>query len=121
MDDIPDDVAEALQKDVDKRGVSLTDAIVKILAKRYKLPYTPTNKPSRTRIDSNRLIIKIPEDIWFEVRINAARSGGSMRGVVIYALQQHYKLGPKLPETAKHGRSYPLEGSQDADLHSARS
>lgn len=91
VDSIPDPIRLALLKDARKRKVSVNYMAQSILLKRYRIDI-PCIAGTPHETEADPLLLKIPEELHYEVRQHAARSGATMRAVVIDGLARHYDL-----------------------------
>jgi hypothetical protein len=98
---VPDDIQQALTKDVSRTRRSIQDTVVGILCQRYDVPHTRSKRPLQSQEAGDRLNLKIPEELWLKIRVHAAQTGATARGVILYAVAQHYKLNPVLPTRRK--------------------
>lgn len=91
--DVPDDVRSALTADAEARGISINGAAVAILAGHYGVPIAPGGAPFRTF--GRNLSIRGGDRLHRKIHIDAAKRGGTLRGVVLERLALHYGLEPE--------------------------
>ena len=92
QDDLTDDLREALEADAREKDITMNDAAGRVLAKRYELVWTDTGA-SFSSVSTLPFRLRVPEDIWLKARLDSIARGGTLRGVVLNALHQHYGLG----------------------------
>jgi len=90
--DIPERLRTALISEVEEEGVSATDRAAAIIAGHIGHPYKSTGRGYRFT-KANPLVLKLPDDLWVALRIAAARSRTTYRGLVILALERRYGNG----------------------------
>jgi hypothetical protein len=72
----------------ERTGTSLNNVVCEILAARYGLTFSSTNRPTYDQESPRRrLYLRVPEVIFDEVREEAGV--GSVRGVILTALSDH--------------------------------
>lgn len=102
---LPEDLRAALEKDAEQRNLSLNDAAVRVLAREFRVRWESSGTGYRTSAD--RFKLRIPEHIHRAIKVRAAREpGGTVRGVSLSILADHYGLEPIAPNRRprrKHG------------------
>jgi hypothetical protein len=103
VQDLPAVVLRKIVSDAKKRGISLNDTVVGILADTYGIEREPTSTrftgaPIRTSI-----LLTMPEALHRAIKMDAAgQKGVTMRGLIIAALANHY--GVKEPSNKRRAR-----------------
>jgi hypothetical protein len=102
--DVPADVWEAIVADAEEQGTSRTEVATAILARRFRVRHTPSGAPFRRgELDVNEpLKLRVPEGLRAKIRMEAARHGATIRGVVVGTLAEEYGL--PAPRTARKPR-----------------
>lgn len=79
----------------------MNDVAGEALASYFKLKWVPSGQSyrvERAQVDK----IKVPEELWRRIREEALLvQGGTMRGVVLNVLQEHFNLGLEISRTRK--------------------
>jgi predicted HicB family RNase H-like nuclease len=79
-------VAEAAE-----RKVGMNDLVVGVLAERFSIPFEPTGQVGTIQLgDSTDIVLRMPTRLRRSVAIEAARRGGTIKGVVSAALDRHF-------------------------------
>ena len=94
LEDVPADLVKALNAEHKRSKHSINDIVCNTLAERYALPYGRVVAHRFRPLNHPRVILNVPDDIWRAVRRHAFESEGTQRGVILYALSQHYGLPP---------------------------
>jgi hypothetical protein len=103
VQDVPVDLRAALVADAADRNISINETAVAILAATYGVPREPSTRPHRGESGSTQLLLTVPDSLRTAVRLHAARTGATMRGVVIKSLSDHYEI--EAPDTGRRQRS----------------
>lgn len=103
VQDVPVDLRAALVADAAERNISINEAAVAILASAYGIPREPSTRPHRGESGSTQLLLTVPDGLRSSIRLHAARTGATMRGVVIKALSDHYEI--PAPDAGRRQRS----------------
>jgi len=110
---LPAQIRRALVSDARAQNVRLNDAAGKALASYFDMEWEPSGQSyrvERAKIDK----IKVPEKLWRRIRGEALRlQRGTMRGVVLSILQEHFQLNIEVSRT-RRPRSRK-ETQEDAD------
>lgn len=103
--DVPPDLWRAIVADAEERRTSRTEVAVAILAKRFRVRRDPSGAPFRRgELDvTEPLKLRVPEKLRAKLRMEAARTGGTIRGVVLATLAAEYGL--PVPSTGRQPRS----------------
>ena len=100
-----EDLRAALETDAQQRNLSLNDAAVRVLAREFRVRWQSSDGGYRASAD--RFKLRIPEHIHRAIRVRAAREEGTMRGVSLGILADHYGVEPidlrRRPRRKKHG------------------
>lgn len=101
---VPADVWHAIVADAEEQGTSRTEVAVSILARRFRVKHSPSGAPfRRTELDvAEPLKLRVPERLRAKIRVEAAKNGGTIRGVVVATLAEAYGL--PVPGTARKPR-----------------
>lgn len=113
IDGVPADIKQALRDDATEQKISVNEAATRILADHYKVKHSPAMNGLRGQadrsthsfarnLDSEKLTIRGGSKLLRKVAVDAARRGGTMRGVVLEQLALHYDLDP--PEIGRRPR-----------------
>lgn len=105
--EIPPAVRTALSLDAQAQNVSLNEAAVKILAGHYGVLYAPSGKTFKDGGGPN-LAIRGGRTLHRRISIDAAKRGGTLRGVVLEILALHYQLEPE--PIGRRPRRTPTKG-----------
>ena len=102
--DVPAELWHAIVADAEAQGTSRTEVAVAILARRFRVARKPSGAPfRRVEIDvAEPLKLRVPERLRDKLRIQAARNGATIRGVVIAELSDEYGL--PVPSMSRQGR-----------------
>jgi hypothetical protein len=92
--DVPKPIADALNADAQAQGISINAAAVTILAGHYGVVFAPSNAPYTRGLLLN-LSIRGGDTLHRRIHIDAAKRGGTLRGVVLERLALHYGLEPE--------------------------
>lgn len=103
--DVPADVWHAIVADAEGQGTSRTEVAVAILARRFRVKRAPSGAPFRRQeLDvAEPLKLRVPDGLRDKIRIEAARTGATIRGVVVAALAEAYGL--PVPNPGRKPRS----------------
>ncbi len=83
---MPPGLKSALVRETARRGVSLNDVAVGLLAAAFGIPYRPTRRKSPLPGSSPVILLRMPEELQDALRAEAARSGGTFNDVVLRSL-----------------------------------
>lgn len=92
---LPAEVREALDRDARTQNIHLNDAAGQILAKHFGLEWPPSGREYRTMADQFKF--RVPEDLHWKIRMEAALAGHTVRGTVLATLASHYGLAAITP------------------------
>lgn len=103
--DVPADVWRAVVEDAERQGTSRTEVAVAILARRFRVRRAPSGAPFRHKdLDvTEPLKLRVPDGLRDKIRVEAARTGATIRGVVVATLAEAYGL--PIPGTGRKPRS----------------
>lgn len=88
---LPDDLRQKIEDDADAADVTPYEKARTILSDRYGLVFHPTG-PYRPA--GKRFKLRVSPKLRRHIDMEAARKGGTIRGVVLSALASHYELAP---------------------------
>lgn len=98
---LPPQIRRALVSAARGKDVRLNDAAGEALASYFNVKWVPSGqryRVERAKVDK----IKVPEELWRRIREEALSvQSGTMRGVVLSVLQEHFELGLIIPITRK--------------------
>jgi myo-inositol-1-phosphate synthase len=77
---------KALVRETARRGVSLNDVAVGLLADMFDVPYRATGRRSALPGSSPVLLLRMPSDLKHEIEAEARREGSSANDVIVRAL-----------------------------------
>lgn len=104
MKDVPAPLSAALVRDARERDVSLNEAAVEPLARKYGVGRVPSDacfvEPDD---DPGVLKLRVPGDLRYALRRRAAASDSTIRGLVLQALAQHLGLPAESPKRRTRG------------------
>jgi myo-inositol-1-phosphate synthase len=90
---------KALVRETARRGVSLNDVAVGLLAESFDVAYRPTGRRSPLPGSSPVLLLRMPSDLKHEIEAQARRTGSSSNDVIVRALAD--ALAVSLPSSRK--------------------
>jgi predicted HicB family RNase H-like nuclease len=97
--DVPDRVLARLQADAKRRDVSVNEAVTSVLAGRYRAEHEPSGVKWQGPLTRTTLLLSMSDDLHRRIKVDAAgRKGVSMRGLIISALAEHYKIPAQSPQ-----------------------
>ncbi len=82
---MPLSLKQALIRETARRGVSLNDVAVGLLAREFDVSYRPTGRRSPLPGSSPVLLLRMPADLKHEIEKEARRSGSSSNEVILRA------------------------------------
>jgi len=91
--DMPDEIREALVADAKEQNISINDAAVKILAKRFRVRFVSTGASYADGTAKN-LAVRAGESLHRKIDIERAKRSGTLRGIVLETLALHFNLTP---------------------------
>lgn len=98
---LPEDVRVKLERDAEKKGITLNDAAGLILAKAFDCEWEKSGRPYRPMADQFKL--RVPEQLHWKIRMSAALAGHTVRGTVLATIARHYRL-PAITPTRRPRR-----------------
>lgn len=98
---LPENVRAKLERDAEKRGITMNDAAGRILAKAFDVEWTSSGRPYRPMADQFKL--RVPEQLHWKIRMSAALAGHTVRGTVLATIASHYRL-PAITPTRRPRR-----------------
>jgi myo-inositol-1-phosphate synthase len=96
---------KALVRETARRGVSLNDVAVGLLAEEFDVAYHPTGRRSPLPGSSPVLLLRMPSDLKYEIEAQARRTGSSSNDVIVRALAE--ALAVSLPSSRKDPMASP--------------
>ena len=96
---------KALVREPPRRGVSLNDVAVGLLAEEFDVAYHPTGRRSPLPGSSLVLLLRMPSDLKHEIEAQARRTGSSSNDVIVRALAE--ALAVSLPSSRKDPMASP--------------
>lgn len=104
VQDVPPRVLARLTADARRRGVSINDATVQILADSYGVAREPTGGKFKHPLTRPTLLLTLPDELHRRIKMDAAaRKGVSMRGLIIQKVAEHYKIAVASPARRPRG------------------
>lgn len=97
---VPADVRAAVDADARARGLSREAVVAEILAAKYKRKWEPTGYPHQPLTDTDHWNIRVPLPVKNQLVRDKERRGGTITGLVLYAIREHYGL-PNEPPTRR--------------------
>jgi myo-inositol-1-phosphate synthase len=98
---MPSSLKGALVRETARRGASLNDVAVGILADAFDVPFTPSGRKSPLPGASPVVLLRVPSDLKFELEKDARREGTSVNDVITRALAR----GLSIPLNRKEAMS----------------
>src|SRR5438093_3170104 len=83
---MPSSLKGALVRETARRGVSLNDVAVGILADELGVPYTPSGRKSPLPGASPVVLLRVPPDLKYELEAEAARTSSSVNDAIVKVL-----------------------------------
>ena len=107
----PFSLKEALVRETARRGASLNDVAVGMLAETFDVEYVPTNRRSPLPGASPVVLLRMPEELKDAIQAEAFRRGSNTNDVILAALAD--ELG--VPFESNRRRSVPFGGGRGKD------
>ena len=107
----PFSLKEALVRETARRGASLNDIAVGILADAFGIDYVPTNRRSPLPGSSPVVLLRMPEELKTAIQAKASRLGSNTNDVILASLSD--ELG--VPFQSNRSRSVPFGGGRGKD------
>ena len=111
----PFSLKEALVRETARRGASLNDVAVGILADAFGVDYVPTNRRSPLPGSSPVVLLRMPEELKTAIQAKASRLGSNTNDVILALLSD--ELG--VPFESNRSRSVPFGGGRGKDTSMA--
>jgi myo-inositol-1-phosphate synthase len=122
---MPTAVKEALVRETARRGASLNDVAVGMLADAFGLEYAPTNRRSALPGSSPVVLLRMPEVLKDRIQAESRRSGANTNDVILGALADELGIPFRSNRTSSHRstprRSVPFRGGRGKDVSMAAS
>src|SRR6185503_9349899 len=103
---VPASLKDALVRETARRGASLNDVAVGMLADAFGVPYTPTGRRSGLPGASPVVLLRMPE-----TQTEAFRTSTNTNDVVVHTLAD----GLGIPHDSRSRRSVPFGGGRGKD------
>lgn len=87
-EELSPDLREALDRDAQGEDITTNDAAVKILAEQFGTEWRPSGFPYRQVAE--RFKLRVPDELHWKIRMEAANTQATIRGVVLNVLAEHY-------------------------------
>ena len=113
----PASLKDALVRETARRGTSLNDVAVGMLADAFVVPYTPTGRRSALAGASPVVLLRMPETLKREIQTEAFRTSTSTNDVIVRTLAD----GLGIPHDSRSRRSVPFGGGRRKDHSMAES
>jgi myo-inositol-1-phosphate synthase len=107
----PFSLKAALVRETARRGVSLNDVAVGMLARAFGVDHTPTNRRSPLPGASPVVLLRMPEELKTAIQAEAFRLGSNTNDVILATLSD--ELG--IPFESNARRSVPFGGGRGKD------
>lgn len=92
---MPEETRRALIADAQEQGVSINEVASVILAETFKTKHVPSGRGFRPGdYDSQNMSLRVGAVLHRRIALEAAKRGGTLRGIVLEALATHYGLEP---------------------------
>lgn len=89
---LPPDLRLAVEAEAEEKGITAYDLVRGVLSDRYGLAHTGSGLPYRPT--GERFKLRVSPGLRKRINMEAAKNGGTIRGVVLSALASHYGLAP---------------------------
>jgi myo-inositol-1-phosphate synthase len=103
---MPTHLKSALVRETARRGVSLNDVAVSLLAEAFGVRYVPTGRKSPLPGSSPVILLRMPEELKRELKAEAGRTGSNTNDVILRALA----AGLGIPFESNRRRSVAFGG-----------
>ena len=113
----PASLKDALVRETARRGASLNDVAVGMLAAAFAVPYTPTRRRSGLPGASPVVLLRMPETLKREIQAEAFRTSTNTNDVIVRTLAD----GLGIPHDSRSRRSVPFGGGRGKDHRMAES
>lgn len=100
---------QALAADAEAKDVSRNEAAVEVLCSAYGIDRGVPRRSSYRPIPENDgpITFELPKPLRDKLRVQAARKGATMAGLIRVALAEHYELPPEEPTRKPRSASAP--------------
>jgi myo-inositol-1-phosphate synthase len=113
----PSSLKEAVVRETARRGASLNDVAVGILADAFDVPYTPSGRKSPLPGSSPVVLLRMPPELKDAIQAEAFRRGSNTNDVILASLAD----GLGIPFESNARRSVPFGGGRGKDTPMAES
>ena len=122
----PSSLKQALVRETARRGVSLNDLTVGLLADAFGIHYQPTGRKSPLPGSSPVLLLRMPEELRDAIQAEAQRSGQPVNDVILRALAHEldvpFASNRRRPDAPRPGRGKePMAATNGSKNGRARS
>lgn len=94
-EELSPDLREALDQDAQAENITMNDAAVRILAEEFGTEWRPSGFPYRAL--ASRFKLRVPDELHWKIRMEAANTQATIRGVVLNVLAEHYGTATTSP------------------------
>jgi myo-inositol-1-phosphate synthase len=108
---MPPGLKRALAREVARRGTTLNDIAVQILAERFDVRFEPSGRKGSVPGASGAVILRVPPELKTRLKVAAEQSASTTNKVVIDTLSD--ELGRKEPMASTNGKQNGRTRSQD--------
>jgi hypothetical protein len=91
QDTLPRKLRRSLERDAREKNITMNDVAGRILSDLYGTKWIDTGARFKQVVEPFRL--RVPDDLWLKIRLDSVSRDGTIRGVVLDALMQHYQHG----------------------------
>lgn len=92
VQDVPGRVLRKVNADARRRGVSINDAVVAVLASRFDLTVAESGSKFTVPVTGTMLNLRLPRELHRRLKTHSASTGAPMRAVVVGELARHHGL-----------------------------
>jgi hypothetical protein len=94
VQDVPDALQAKLVADAQQKETPVADRALDILCQHFRVPYAPSTRGYTAVTSTSRLLFsrRVPERLRTKLNMEAAKVGGTQRGVILKILSEHYGL-----------------------------
>ena len=111
----PASLKQALVRETARRGASLNDVAVGLLADHFGVPYRPTNRRSPLPGASPVILLRMPEELKAAIQDEAYRAGSNTNDVILAALSDELGVPFQSNRPSNQRRSVPFGGGRGKD------
>lgn len=100
----PPELKQRLVADAESRGTNMNEVILEILAKRYRVAFTPAGRPGRASPSGYDLELRLPIALDRAAAAAAGANGRTVPREVIAVIAEHYSLEVPAPPVRRRRR-----------------